>query len=1196
MCKAIFFRRTLVSVLALLTMLSLTATLAPAQTTTTGSIAGSVTDPSGAIVPNAKVSLKDLDRGAEQETQTNKEGAYRFDLLLPGNYSVTAAAASFQTVMRQVPVLVGQVGTGDFQLKLGAATETVTVTAQAPLVQVEDGNLSATINEKQAANIPNPGNDLTYMAQIAPGSVMNTGGGGAGNFSSYGISAVANLFTLNGMDANDPFFNTNNSGATNLTLGQNEVEEVAVVTNGYSGQYVGLAGANVNYVTRGGTNDFHGRATWFWNGRALNANSWFHNATHASRSFVNANQYAADVGGPIVKEKLFFYANFEGLYLVIPTSTQAIVPSAQFATAVQTNINALFPSDTAIQQFYQNMLTLYRKAPGINREADTLNDHGCDGSESLMNTSTNGNTFGTFDPINNPLGAGTPCATTFFSNVGNKTHDHLEAYRIDWNVTSHDRFFSRIQKDRGLQATVTDVINPLFNIQSDQPEWQGQALESHVFSGGRVNQVLVSGQWYSSTFENANPKATQAAFPTTLFFPSGQLSDAGGVDALVPKGRRVTQFQASDDFSQTRGSHTFKAGGKFRRNWISNADYGIFSTGAISVSTLDAFFSGGSDPMPSNAISNFSSMTQSFPKSLEQPFAVYSLGGYFEDDWKIKPNLTLTLAFRLDHPSNPVCFHNCFVRPATNFPLLSTDPTTPYNQLLLVNQRQMLPDLTSVEPQPRLGFAWEPHFWGMHNTVIRGGVGLFYDTFPGALVDGFSENPPNDPTFTVFSCVPDLSFTSCMPVSTISPPSDSSSLFASAAASNTAFQNGFTSSGSFNSISASMPPGVAFSAPNLAASVDHPKIPQYQKWSAEVERQFGQNTSIVLRYVGNHAIHIYTQNSGINGCNNTGTFANLPACNGTSFVGVNPNFLSVDYAESIGVSNYNGLTASFTHRYRSGLVQLNYSWSHAMDTVSNSGIPIDAFENSSNSSIVFPENPANPRQFNYASSDYDARHILNANYVWELPVKRFISRGHGPDRLLRGWDVNGAVFFRTGFPFTLVDSTTSGFLQAGGYGSSNSFVQVFGTQVAPGGTGVNCQVAAKIAANGGTPAPQPNQGICLAPTAAQFNPNPAFASSPNGFGNVGRNTIRGPHYWNTDFSLVKHTKLAGERGPEFVFGAQFFNVFNHPNFNAPVTNVANIASFGQITGTVSSPTTLFGSGLGADASPRLIQLKLQLSF
>ena len=619
-------------------------------------------------------------------------------------------------------------------------------------------------------------------------------------------------------------------------------------------------------------------------------------------------------------------------------------------------------------------------------------------------------------------------------------------------------------------------------------------------------------------------------------------------------------------------------GGKYRRNWISNTDYSIFSTGLVIPVTLDAFFRGGTDPTTPLADGNLSQLSQSFPTAAEQPFAVYTVGGYVEDDWKIKSNLTLTLSFRLDHPSNPVCFRNCFARPSVDFPTLSTDPNTPYNKLLLVNQKQELPDLTSITPQPRFGFAWEPHFGGMHNTVVRGGIGLFYDNFPGALLDGFSENPPFDPAFTVLSCAPQPPPSNlCTPTFTISSPSDAGSLFASSAASNTAFQNGFKTGGSFNSISATVP---GFSAPNLAASVNHPKSPQYQKWSLEVDHQFGQNTSVSLQYVGNHAIHIYTQNTGINGCNNTGAFSSLPACT-TAGSGVNPSFLNVNYAESIGVANYNGLTASFTHRYGSGQVQVNYSYGHALDTVSNSGIPADAFGNvgfgATNNSMVFPEDPANPRRFNYASSDYDARHILNANYVWELPIKRFLTRDHGPDRLVKGWDVNGGVFFRTGFPFTLVDGATSTALQGGGYGSSNTTAFVFGTQTAAGGTGVNC--ATQFGKG------QPNSGICL---------NPAdFTRSLTGFGNVGRNTIRGPHYFNSDFSLMKHTKIAEKA--EFVLGAQFFNVFNHPNFDAPDLDRSS-TRFGKIIKTVSPPTTVFGSVLGADASPRLVQLKLQFIF
>lgn len=1117
--------------------------LAHAQTTTSGTIAGVVTDPSGAAVPNAKVQLTNLGQGSSQEASTNREGAYRFDLLLPGEYSISINVSGFQTLRRQVSVAVGQVSSADLRLSLGSATETVEVSSQEPLLQTEGGNLSATINQSQAANIPNPGNDITYMAQIAPGSVSNTAGGGLGNFSSYGMSAVANQFTINGMDDNDPFLNVNNSGATNLTLGQNEIQEVAVVTNGYSGEYGGLAGANVNYITRGGSNDFHGRATWYWNGRYMNANSWFNNSSDTPRSFVNANQYGADLGGRIIRDKLFFYVNFEGLYLVIPTSAQAVVPSTAFATATQDNINALYGSGSTVSQFYQTIFKLYSQAPGISRATNSLPNGDCDGSL----------------PTSLGFGATNPCGLAFFSNVSNKTHENLQAYRIDWNITSRDRIYGRIQKDLGLQSSITDPINSLFNVQSNQPEWQGQLSEYHTFSSGAVNQFLTSFQWYSAIFGNANSAATLAAFPTTLLFASGQFSNLGGLDYIFPQGRRVTQFQVGDDFSKTIGVHTLKVGGKFRRNWVSNTDYSILSSGLIVAGNQNSFYTGGADTN--------SSLLQSFPTSLEQPFAVYNVGGYVEDDWRVRPSFTLDLSFRLDHFSNPVCSHNCFSRPTTEFPSLSIDPTTPYNQLLLINQHQMLPNLTTIEPQPRLGFAWQPNTWFIRNTVIRGGIGIFYDAFPGALLDGFSENAPYDPQFSVVSS----------PTALISAPSDPNSLFNSSAASNRAFQAGFASGASFSSLAAAVP---GFSAPGLAASVNNPKAPQYQKWSLGVEHQVGQNTSFAVQYVGNHGIHIYTQNSGINGCNVTGTFTGLPACSAAANA-VNPSFAAVNYAESIGVSNYNGLAASFTHRYKSGQVQVNYSFGHAMDTVSNSGIPSDAFGNVSfgatNNSMVYPTNPANPRA-NYASSDYDARHIINANYVWELPIKRYLTGGHGPDRLLNGWTVNGDVFFRTGFPYTIVDNATTFALQAGQYGSSNNLVNVFGNQITPGGTSINCSTQFA-----GTP--QPAKDYCL---------NPAnFTTSPDGFGNLGRNTFRGPHYFNSDFSLMKHTKI--KESTEFVFGAQFFNVFNHPNFDAPILDVSN-PRFGQIVKTVSGPTTMFGSVLGADASPRLIQLKLQFVF
>lgn len=1163
--------RKFVFALASVSLFCLCSISALAQSLTTGSIVGTVTDPSGAVITGAKVTIKSLDRGSTKTTDTNATGGFGFSLLDPGSYSVTVSAPNFKTQTQTTSVVIGQTASLKSILELGSTETVVEVSGQAAMIQTEDGNQGSSINELQAANVPNPGNDLTYMADIAPGTVMNTAGGGLGNFSSYGMSATSNLFTVNGMDDNDPFLNLNNSGATNLMLGQNEVQEVAVVTNGYSGAYGGLAGANINYITRGGTNNFHGRATWYWNGDRMNANSWFNNAQATPRPFVNANQYGADIGGPIVKNKLFFYFNAEGLYLVIPTSVQAIIPSPGFATATQANIDSIFGPTSASDAFYKNMFTLYAGAPGASRATNSLPGGGCDPSAS--SATDPGSALAS---VATPFGATNPCALAFQSTVGAKTHEHLEAGRIDWIVSGKDRLFGRVQHDRGLQATVTDAINPLFNTVSDQPEWQGQFQETHTFSATATNQLILSAQWYRAIFGQVNPTASFAAFPSTLLMASGQLSNMGGLDFIFPQGRDVSQGQISDDVSWVRGSHTWKFGFKARRNWTSDHDFGVLSTGLIVPLSLDAFYEGGFDPT-TGGNGDFTLNQQNFPKFNEARMQNYTMGGYAEDDWKATKNLLVTLSLRLDHQSNPLCVQKCFVQTAVPFPQLSTSATTPYNQMMKINQSQMLPDLTKIEPQPRVGFAWQV----ANNTVVRGGVGIFYDLFPAVQFDNFAENPPNDPQFIT-------AFDNLTPGETCG--GTCSNIFADAAASNAAFQGAFTGGGSFSTLGGL---AGAFTAPGLASSEAHPKVPQYQKWSLEVEHQLGRNTSLKLGYVGNHGVHIFFLNNGINGCQPGAAFGTLPAC-GSPAPGVtvepNPSFASVGYGQSIGLAKANNFTASFTHRYSSGLVQVNYTYGHSFDTDSNSGITGTPFSTTAfgatNNSIQVPEDPFNPLKYNYASSDQDVRHSINANYVWELPIKRFITFGHGPDRLLKGWDVNGDLFFRTGFPFTLVDSATSSALSSTGYSDT-----IFGNVLAAGGSGFSCTAAATAYAAGGTPKVEPGRNICLAPILGQ--PGDKYGASTGTYGNVGRNTIRGPHYFMTDFSLMKHIKI-WERS-EFVFGAQFFNVFNHPNFDAPIVDTSN-PQFGLITRTVSGPTTIFGSVLGADASPRLIQLKTQLTF
>jgi hypothetical protein len=218
------------------------------------------------------------------------------------------------------------------------------------LLQTDNADVSTSFSQTQISQVPNPGNDLSYIAQTAPGVIQNTQGGN-GNFSAYGLPATSNLFTLNGQNENDPFLNLNNSGATNLLLGNNDVEQATVVTNGYSGEYGTLAGANVNYVTKSGGNNFHGNALYWWNGDVLNANSYFNNQSGTPRPFVNANQWAASIGGPIKKDKTFFFLDTEGLRFVLPTSLNVRIPSAQFASATLANLANASPASVPFLRF-----------------------------------------------------------------------------------------------------------------------------------------------------------------------------------------------------------------------------------------------------------------------------------------------------------------------------------------------------------------------------------------------------------------------------------------------------------------------------------------------------------------------------------------------------------------------------------------------------------------------------------------------------------------------------------------------------------------------------------------------------------------------------------------------------------------------------------------------------------------------------
>ena len=458
----------------------MTCLMTYAQTTISGDLFGVIRDPTGAFIPGATVELRDGNTGQLQTTTTNEEGLFRFTFLKPGAYTVAAGASGFARAQSGVRVSLGQVARADLQLNLAGIEEQLTVSLRAMQVNTENGDIATSLLAEQVALVPNPGGDLTNMAQTAPGVVMNTQSGW-GNFVAFGTTSFANIYTLNGQNQNDSYVGQAVTGATNMLLGQNEVQEMTIVTNGYLGQH-GTAGATVNYVTKSGGNDWHGNAVYSWDGRALNANNFFNKRFGTDRPFVNVNEWAGSLGGPVKKDKLFFFVNNEGHRMVIPTSQAVRIPSPQFDAVTVANLQAVSPGSVP---FYQRMFTLWNNAPGAASATDTLadnfgNGHGC--------------------PEDFTLG-GAPCALEFQSTAGNLTYEWLLTGRVDWNIGAHDTAFLHFRTDHGSQAANSDPISPLFSGFGTLPSYQGQINETHTFGSQTAHQFIVSGSWYSALWK-----------------------------------------------------------------------------------------------------------------------------------------------------------------------------------------------------------------------------------------------------------------------------------------------------------------------------------------------------------------------------------------------------------------------------------------------------------------------------------------------------------------------------------------------------------------------------------------------------------------------------------------------------------------------------------------------------------------------
>jgi hypothetical protein len=956
------------------------------QSATKGAVSGTVTDASNAVLSGTTVTLRNLDKGGSTQTNTNAQGVYQFELVDPGNYEVIVTAAGFKQFAGKVGVNNGQVSTVNAKLEVGAAGTTVEVSAAAPLLDTDSADMSTNMDRNLVENLPNGGNDLTAVAYTAPGINMNTGGG-YGNFNTNGLPATSNVFTVDGENQMDPFLNLNNSGPTNLMLGKNSIDEATVVTNAYSGQYGQQAGAQVALVSKGGTNNYHGNVQYQWNGDLLNANDWFNTAQtpQAPRPFSNNNQWAASFGGPIKKDKTFFFIDTEGIRYIVPSTQTVFTPTTNYLNDILANLVTVGASQ-ATQTVYKKAASIWEAAPGFNT-GTPVGAASCADAFTGVSTDTN-------------PGVAAGCIQSYQASPALPASETLLIGRFDQNVGTKDRLFFRFDIDTGHQATYADPISNDFSAASYQPEYNNSLNWSHVFSGTASNNFVAAISYYRAIFiENTN--GPTSPFPYSLYLAGeSQINALNALNIVFPQGRNVTQYQFVDDFAKTFGRHSLKFGANFRRYDITNYDASEYVTPEV-YAGLGDFYNG-----------NTSFYTQNNPLHPTAPMNTGGIGIYAQDEWAVLPRLKLTLALRGEHNFNPTCDINCFTLPNAPFSQIELQgANTPYNQALLTGRKDAFSSVDGVNLAPRFGFTWSPR--SNDKTVVSGGFGIFYDAFPAFITDSFV-NVPYLVSVNLYG--PDFG-------GGPQPWADPAGSAATVLNTVNTIRNGNAALGIpslNNGLTLNQLLAAGGAVPGVTGFPTKLRTPQYQEWNFQIQQAVDSKSRITLAYVGHHGYHEAYPNGNLNA--STGPSAYGPGF-GSAISGYPVNtpdqrFGSFTEWYSGAVSNNNEMTATYSRRMSAGFViNANYTWAHALDEISNGGLLGVGVHN-----ILGQINPLSLRANNYGNADYDIRSQFNANWVWTEPY-HFNNRA--ASSILGGWIFSENFITRSGLPYTVVDGTTA---------------------------------------------------------------------------------------------------------------------------------------------------------------------------
>jgi len=1131
----------------------------------TGNISGTVTDSSGAVIAGANIQVKNTATGVTQTTTSNSQGRYNVPDLTVGTYDVQASNSGFQTVVHAgVNVTVGSQLTIDFPLPVGQAQQTVTVETSVAQVETQSTAISALISPQQMVDLPLNGRNFEQLLNLAPG-VTPTGAGtttlyGTGpGFSIAGARTEGEQFLLDNTNMSDFWNHQAGSQVLGTSLGVEAIQEFALLTNTYSAQFGGN-GSVMNAASKSGTNDFHGSAYEFLRNSALDSRSYFETASDLNKLPFRRNQFGGSLGGPVKKNKLFFFGNYEGFRqaLAQPVSNvgfpEPYVASGELPCSVQAPANSSCPAGASgTPGSGTNPILPIPEAIGS----------GATGQTAAAAAAVNG-ILGLYSKFAPPPTAGAVDQGGYYFGTTSATEDSREDYvlgRVDYTLSSKDSIFGRYVFDRAYN------LSPLTGFfGAALPQWPEvdhsknqffTAEERHIFSSNVVNNLrFMFIRTYESSFSNSTlPAASDplnlnpSRFPEDAFV-SPDLFSVGGVGSnqFVSDAIAQNKFGVGDDVAWNHGAHTFTFGADVLRVQ-SNVNAPFEFGGDYIFLSLQNFLQG--VPFLGYAVPN-----SPFSDNPFRYFREIDFDPYINDSWKVNSRLTLNLGVRYEYGTNP-----------SGWPLY-TVPNTPFGDGSFAHVSHVFrssPNEKNIDP--RVGLAWSP--FGDQKTSIRAGYGIFHDPVaPRTYASAYYFDPPfNYHQFAPGTMTFPNAFINAPPVL---PPQDVPTACAADNLSNNSI--GCTSLGD----------GVPFNTT---------KAPYQQQWNLNVQRDLGRGTILSVGYVGSRGVHLFSQQNlnpsitntsvapgcGVgpfggllNACSTpTGTtcvptLANLSSCKFGAFdpildavepvlPRVNDNYAELNENVTKGSSNYNSLQVSLVRQAAHGVtMQLSYTYSHCLDENSGSyGLEEGA------TGLLDPYDP----RYDYGNCTFDLRHNFVGNVIYQLPF-----RGN---RLVEGWQVSGIVTLQSGSPFAISD----GFDQAG---LDNNVADTRPDAVA----GCNPYVRKRAALG---PIVEPEW---LNPVSTCFTLEPAGT-----LGNAGRNTLVGPRLINVDFALLKNTKITERL--QVQFRAEFFNLANRSDFLAPNASLFSAAGATD----AGTPNPLYGFIAGTvPNSQREIQFGLKLIF